>query len=861
MRRGSLRSLRVQLTATFVAVALLPSVLLGAFGISLTLAQVRRDASTRNQQIALAISGEVSRYLESQLLALRLIELGVEQAEYGTREELEGHIAILRAANPAMKTVLVLDPRGKVLHVSPFDADVVGMDLSGQPFVRDARGRGEPTWSSATMSMQAGQPVVALTVPGSRMAVVGYLDLEALEGIVERTRVGASGDATVIDRDGTIIAHRDRRLVREQVNVKDVAVVREALAGREGTAEYDLAGRSYLGSAARVAPTNWVVLASEPLDKAFEQADRLRLILLGVFGAAGLVAVATGLASARRILKPVDALSGRARRIAEGEYALGGEHRPGPAFQELDELSRSFDTMAAAVAEREEALARSEQNYRSLVSAPVVGILRSHVDGTILFSNQAFARLVGHAAPEEVLGQSMLRFYRDPRDRDRLLAQLRESGQAANVEAAFVTARGEDRVVLINSAQQGERLTSVIVDVTELKRAAQDRERLEQQLFHAQKLEAVGRLAGSVAHDFNNLLTAILSHAALLQDSLPAADPGRQDLDGIVASAQRAAHLTRSLLAYGRKQTLRKEGLDLRDVVRAVEPLVRRLIGGDVAFAVSLPEEPLGVVADAAQIEQVLVNLCTNARDAMPGGGRLGVEARRVVLGDDEARGHGLASGAPFVRIDVGDTGEGMPPDVQRHIFEPFFTTKEVGKGTGLGLAIVDGIVRQHGGHVAVASQPGAGTTFSVFLPAVDGAVEPRGPAPAAGPSPRGRETILLAEDEPNVRRALRAALERAGYGVLEAVDGEDAVRQFGAHRDVVALCLLDVIMPRMNGRQAYEAIVAMKPGTRILFASGYTADLLEAGGTSGPMPPLIAKPVSPAELLRKVREVLDGGR
>jgi PAS domain S-box-containing protein len=860
MRQGSLRSLRVQLTAAFVAVGLIPTLVLGAFGLYLILAQVRQDANVRNQQIALAIAGEVRRYLESQLLALRLIELGIESGDLDAPGELQRHVALLRQANPAMKTVLVLDDASRVVQVVPPDPDALGMDLSRQPFVRDARARREPTWSSATMSMQRGLPVVALTVPGSRFAVVGYLDLEALERIVERTAVGPTGEAAVIDRDGTVIAHRDRRLVREQVNVRDLTVIREALEGRAGTAEYALGGRPFLGSAAPVEPTNWVVLASEPLDTAFAQAERLRTVLLVVFGAALALAVGSGLVSARRILKPIDALAGRARRIEEGEYAKGPEAHGGPVFPEIDALSHSFDTMAEAVAEREEALARSERNYRSLVSAPVVGVLRTHIDGTILFANEAFARLLGRTAPEELLGRSMLETYRDPSDRARIVASLQATGKAANFEVPMLTASGEERIVLVNSAREGEILTSVLVDITELRRAAADRERLEQELLHAQKLEAVGRLAGSVAHDFNNLLTAILSHAALLEAALPPGAPAREDVDGIVQSAQRAAHLTRSLLAYGRKQTLRKQAVDLREVVRAVEPLVRRLLHEGVDLSLSLPDERLGVVADATQLEQVLVNLCTNARDAMPGGGEIAISARRVDLSDREASAAGVARGGPFARVDVRDTGGGIAPDVQRRIFEPFFTTKEASRGTGLGLAIVDGIVRQHGGHVAVASLPGAGTVFSFFLPAVDAVEKAPVERPAAAPTPGGRETILLAEDEPSVRRALRAALERAGYAVIEAVDGADAVRQFEAHRERVDLCLLDVRMPGLNGREAYEAISGIRPGVRTLFASGFTADILDRGGDGSPLPEFVAKPIAPADLLRKVRQVLDGG-
>jgi len=858
MRPGALRSLRVELTATFVAVALLPPVLLGALGLHLTLSALRRDAETRSRQMASAISGEVRQYLESQLLALQMVEAGVETGDAAIPGDLERHVSALLRVNPAFKSVLVLDAAAKVIHVAPFDADALGVDLSGQPFVRSARLRHEPSWSLATISMQTGQPVVALTVPGPRFAVVGYLDLEALERIVERTQVGEAGEAAVIDRAGTVIAHRDRRLVREQVSLSDLPIVATALSGREETAEFQSGGRTWLGSVARVPPMNWAVLASEPLDAALAQAARLRALLLAAFAAAIIVAGTTGLLSTRRILEPIDALIGRARRIEEGEYGTSADDRRGASFPEIEALSRSFDTMASAVAEREEALARSERNFRGLVSAPVVGITRSHVDGTILFANDAFARLVGAQAPESLLGTNAARLYADPQDRERLVELVRRDGKAANFETAFVTLRGDRRVVLVNSARDGETLTNVTVDITELRKAAADRERLEQQLFHAQKLEAVGRLAGSVAHDFNNLLTAIISHASLLESGLPPGDPGRDDVGGILDSAQRAAHLTRSLLAYGRKQTLQRRAVDLRDVVGAVDPLLRRLAGERVEFAVRLPAERLGVVADPAQIEQVLVNLCTNARDAMPAGGHLDVEASRVELSAETARGLGLAEAGGYVRMDVRDTGGGIPEEARAHIFEPFYTTKEPGKGTGLGLSIVEGIVRQHGGAIALDSRADQGTTFSVLLPAVDGANAPAAAREPAAPSPGGRETLLLADDEPNVRRALRATLERAGYSVVEAVDGEDAVQKFSDHREEVALCLLDVIMPKRNGREAWQAIVALKPGTRVLFASGYTADILEPQQGAGSLPDVIAKPIAPAELLRRVRATLD---
>jgi PAS domain S-box-containing protein len=579
--------------------------------------------------------------------------------------------------------------------------------------------------------------------------------------------------------------------------------------------------------------------------------DVLLLSLALVVGAASL----GGIAAARRIVAPIEALSESTRKIAAGEYGAPLAAPGGRGFREVEGLAASFGAMTAAVRAREEALARSERTYRTIVSTPAVGVVRTTFAGEILFANEAFARLVGVEAAERLAGHDIVVFYADPLDRARMLEQVVATGRAANVEVRLRSAAGAESHALVNVARDGEVLTLVAVDVSDLKRAAADKERLEQQLFHAQKLEAIGRLAGGVAHDFNNLLTAIVGFASALRETIP--PDQAEDVDGILEAARRAGHLTQSLLAYGRKQVLQRRPLDLADVLRAVEKLLRRVIGEDVELTLSLPGSGLGTVADAGQIEQVLLNLCTNARDAMPAGGRLGIAADVVGVDADAARRAGLAHGGPHVRIRVSDSGEGMPPEVAARAFDPFFTTKPAGKGTGLGLAIVDGIVRQHGGAVALESAPRRGTTVTILLPAAAPGAE--APAPAAAEvAAGGKETILLAEDEPLVRRVLRRALERAGYEVVEAVDGEEAVRKFAEHRERIALCLLDVMMPRLNGRESAEAIAALRPGVRVLLASGYAADVLQDHGLEAAGAELIAKPIAPADLLKKVREMLD---
>jgi PAS domain S-box-containing protein len=388
----------------------------------------------------------------------------------------------------------------------------------------------------------------------------------------------------------------------------------------------------------------------------------------------------------------------------------------------------------------------------------------------------------------------------------------------------------------------------LVTDVTE-------RLRLEEQLRQAHKMEAVGRLAGGVAHDFNNILNVIMGRAELLKQRVPDESPLRKHTTEILYAAERAAALTRQLLAFSRKQVLQPKVLDLNSVVGEMERLLRRLIGEDVRLVVS--QEPhLGrVKADPGQMEQVLMNLVVNARDAMPRGGSLLIETRNVELDDAYVRSHAGAQPGSHVLLAVSDTGHGMDAETQRHIFEPFFTTKKPGKGTGLGLATVYGIVQQSGGFIAVYSEIGRGTTFKVYLPRVEGAVQTR-PAPSPQRA-RGSESVLLVEDETSLRELTTELLEASGYHVQAAADGAEALAMSRRCGDPVDLLLTDVIMPGMTGRELAERLLSEHPETRVLYMSGYTDDAISQHGVLEHGVKLLSKPFTEEALTRKVREAL----
>jgi signal transduction histidine kinase len=381
----------------------------------------------------------------------------------------------------------------------------------------------------------------------------------------------------------------------------------------------------------------------------------------------------------------------------------------------------------------------------------------------------------------------------------------------------------------------------------------------EDQLRQAQKMEAVGRLAGGIAHDFNNLLTGILGYADLLARTLPADHPGRADVEGIRKAGRSAAGLTKELLAFSRKQVLQPVVLDLNDVVSGTENLMRRLLGEDIALEVHLAPNLDQVKADRAQMEQVLLNLAVNARDAMPDGGRLVIETANAEAEREDLAAHVGSASGPHVLLSVRDSGHGMTPEVRAHLFEPFFTTKEVGKGTGLGLSTVYGVVKQSAGHIWADSVEGQGATFTIALPAVGTA-----PAPVVAavertePALRGSETVLLVEDNDAVRDLARDTLARFGYRVIEARNGVEALRVGGAQLDRISLVLTDLVMPMMGGRELATRLTARRRDLKVIFTSGYAADTLGPQAALEPGATFIQKPFTPTALGQTVRDVLD---
>jgi PAS domain S-box-containing protein len=509
----------------------------------------------------------------------------------------------------------------------------------------------------------------------------------------------------------------------------------------------------------------------------------------------------------------------------------------------------SFDVVEMC----EEALRETETRFLTLFNQSMDAIYIIAKEDKFIDFNHSMLELFGYTR-EEMLQLNITDLYANEAERDRFQKAMEGTGSTRNFELKFRRKdHGEIDCLVSSSAQRdgGGNISGyhgIIHDITE-------RKRIELQLLQAQKMEAVGRLAGGIAHDFNNILTAIICYANLMKAKIPAG--GNDYATQIIEASERAANLTRTLLTFSRKQVASLKQLNVNTVIRELEKLLSRLIGEDVELITHLTEKDLPVMADLTQMEQVLMNLATNARDAMPDGGKLIINTQKCRLDEDFVKVYGYGSPGDFAMISVEDTGHGIDEKIKESIFDPFFSTKEVGKGTGLGLSTVYGIIKQHNGYIDVFSDVDRGAVFRIYLPLITSHNDDKQQTALSGLR-GGSENLLVVEDDIQVRALTGKILESAGYHVIEAANGLEAVSLFKGKKESVHLVILDVVMPKMNGKECLDEIRKIRPGVKAIFMSGYTADIIQKAKGPAEDVDLILKPVSPNDLLIKVREVLD---
>jgi len=514
----------------------------------------------------------------------------------------------------------------------------------------------------------------------------------------------------------------------------------------------------------------------------------------------------------------------------------------------------------------EEALRESEERYRNILANIEDGYFEVSLAGNFTFFNDSLCRILGFSKEEMMsmnnrqymdretakkVYQSFNEVYltRQP-CKDFNFEVIRKDGTRRTLEGSISS--------IMDAKGEPVGFRGITHDITERKKAEEEKKSLEERLRQSQKMEAIGRLAGGVAHDFNNLLTLIKGYSQFSLLQLKEEDPLRGNIEGIEKASERAADLVRRLLAFSRRQMMEMKVLDLNALLRDLDKMLRRVIGEDIELVNVFVDDLGRVKVDAGQIEQVILNLAVNARDAMPFGGRLVIETANVEQDEAGIRSHAGASPGRYVMLSVSDTGVGMDPEVKERIFEPFFTTKEVGKGTGLGLAMVYGIVQQSGGSIQVYSEPGQGATFKIYLPRVDEPLTEDWNGVIGQDLPFGRETILVVEDEEEVRSLSALVLNRQGYRVLEASNGNEALMICTQQKEPIHLILTDVVMPQMGGKELADKLKILRPEIKVLFTSGYVDGSIVHQGTPDPHTAFLQKPYSPSSLARKIREVLE---
>jgi PAS domain S-box-containing protein len=751
--------------------------------------------------------------------------------------------------NMQYMSVQLLDPHGRLVHLVGQrlggdehlrqiaremipEADVVVRD-----FHRDAPSGPVHLGLNLPLRSAPGSPLFGVLALGINPATYLYPLLETWPSR------GTSGETVLVRRDADEAVFLNRIRGRENAPARlripmsrtDIAAV-QAVAGKEGNIEaLDYRGVPVFAAVRRVPGTPWYLVAKMD-EKQVEAPVRRRSLVLGL-GAVSLILV------------------------VGGTIVFWWRRQQLQFYRERYEAEierRAVEERAA------QALQESESRFRAIFEQAAIGMADSSLDARFIRLNQRFCEIMGYSR-EELLGLTFREIsHPDDLARDeQIVAQLLSGEQNSfAVEKRYL--RKDGRVVWANlqlsllRSPAGDPLhfVAVVEDITAQKRAEDERRNLERQLLQAQKMESVGRLAGGVAHDFNNHLTVIDGYCAMLLDELGPGDPLREAVGEILHAGSRAAALTQQLLAFSRKQVAEPRVISLNDVVADAGKMLSRLIGDDIEIVTRFDAGLGSVVADPSQMNQVLMNLAINARDAMPDGGRIIIETSNTDLDEGYAAQHAGVEPGPYVLLSITDTGVGMTQEVAQHIFEPFFTTKGVGVGTGLGLSTVYGIVKQAGGWIWVYSEPGQGSTFKVYLPRAVGAPEPL-PAPVAAETLRGTETVLVVEDQPEVRRLTLAMLESRGYRLLEAANGSEALSLCEQYAEPIHLLITDVVMPGMTGRELAMRLAAFRPSLKTLYTSGYTASAIVHEGVLDPDVAYLPKPFSPAQLAAKVRGVL----
>ena len=842
--------------------ALVPVVLLTVFN---SWHQRRLEVAEARERIAkildFAILHEEEVIRETQRILATLVEVpAIREGGSSASESL----ARLLKYSPEYANFGLIRPDGRLIASAlPFKKP---LNLTDRSYFQDAVRTRTFSVGEYQVGRVTGTPVINFGYPvidrkGKLTAVIfAALDLSRVTKFEAEIDVQTPANSPYVrlDSKGSVLSSYPETQLFGKGNPLEKPLLRKILKEKRGTFEAtgaDGVERLYLFSPYR-SPMNregGYALLGIPTKTLFAEVDRLFVTNLAALSIIAVLFLAIiRLAGNTLIGRPVGILVDASKRLAAGDLAA----RSGlvSAQGEFGQLGRTFDEMAEEIQHREGESARLTMAVEQSAEA----IVLTDREGTILYVNPSFERITGYSRGDAV-GKNP-RILQSGKHDESFYRRMWEMLLRGEVwEGHFINRRQDGTLYEEDATISPVRgSTGDIVSFVAVKRDVTRLLSLENQVRMAQKMEAVGTLAGGIAHDFNNVLTVIIGYGEMLKRRIASDPKSVFDLEQILGSAERASTLTRQLLTFARRQVIEPVNLDLNLAVTDLEKLLRKVTREDIEIRIIPAETPVTIRADRGQIDQVLMNLCLNARDAMPGGGRLVIETGATSLEEGYLKQYPYMKTGRYVVLSVSDTGIGMEETIRERVFEPFFTTKGTDKGTGLGLAVVYGIVKLHNGFIHVYSEPGKGSTFRVYFPVVDDAPEMKSAAPGVVAS-GGNETILLAEDEESVRNMMVQTLKSYGYRVLVACNGEEAVDIFRRHGGEIAMTVLDVVMPKKGGKQAYDEMTKSAADLKVLFLSGYSHNAIHESFVLLPGLPFLQKPFGPEALARKVRVVLDG--
>ncbi len=747
-------------------------------------------------------------------------------------------------------------------------------DIANRPYFLSIMAGGPTQITPPLISRTTGIPTIFMVSPilddnKQPQGLVGAgISLTYIQQIAEDLKAGKTGYGFIVAKDGTYISHPEHNMVMQKKIVErgvhsehELGVL--MISGGSGVYSYVQEGQEMVAFYQPIPITGWSVATVIPASELFAPAIKMmRLLSVITLIFALCIALAISLAM-QRLIRPLQVLAVRAQEISAGN--LGGTDLLVSSSDEIGILSQSFNLMADNLRTTLSGLKESEDNFRGIFENSIEGIMQTTLQGKMINANPAMARMLGYESAEVLISSSeniQQQLYVNPDDRNQLLSELRKTGSIHDLEVQF--RRYDNDIIWVSISAflvrdaEGEplRIEGLFFDITDRRRAEQERGKLFEQLVQAQKLEAVGQLAGGVAHDFNNMLAVILGRTQLTLLDMKPTDKHYATFVEIENAAEHSVNLTRQLLAFARKQTVAPRHININQSISTTFNLLRRLITEDIEL-IFQPEDNVGLVfIDPDQVGQILTNLCVNARDSISDNGKIIIETHNVAFDASYCKKYPDYIPGEYVCLSVTDNGSGMDKTTQKHIFEPFFTTKGIAKGTGLGLSTVYGIVKQNNGFIDLYSELGQGTVVRVYIPQQEGAqsllrVEPDPPILL------NIGMVLLVEDEPRLLAISKAILEELGCKVLAANSPAEAISFVKDSQYTIDLLLTDVVMPEMNGRELAAQISKIRPEIRCLYMSGYTADIIASKGVLDEGLNFIQKPFSPQALAAKIQDVI----